>query len=227
MDCSCHLEHVDKFCLDIVPIFNTLDNHEKMEITKIITSKEYEKGQMIYMAGDREEKLFVIHKGKVKISRLSYSGKEQVIRLLGPGDFMGELSLFRNTTMTANAEVLEKTSLCIIDGDKLKGLMVKYPTIALKVLEELTTRLEKAENLIEHLGIHDVETRIVEMILDMADGDEEVVLKMSKKDLASHIGMSQETLSRKLSSFQELGLIKLIGHRRIMIIDEEGLRAII
>ncbi|NLJ98854.1 MAG: Crp/Fnr family transcriptional regulator [Tissierellia bacterium] len=227
MDCSCHSNKKDRLCIEIVPIFNTLDYHEMTEIAKIITSREYEKGEMIYMAGDKEEKLFVIHKGKVKITRLSDSGKEQVIRLLGPGDFMGELSLFANSTMTDNAEVLEKTSLCIIDGDKLKGLMVKYPTIALKVLEELSARLEKAESLIEHLGIHDVETRIVKMILDMADDKREVVLKMSKRDLASHIGMSQETLSRKLSYFQELGLIKLVGHRRIIILDEDSLRAII
>lgn len=227
MDCSCHSKSVDRLCMDIVPIFNSLNYHEKMEIANIISSREYQKGEMIYMTGDREEKLFVIHKGKVKITRLSHLGKEQVIRLVGPGDFMGELSLFGSSTMTDNAEVLEKTSLCIIDGDKLKELMVKYPSIALKVLEELSSRLEKAENLIEHLGIHDVETRIVEMILEMADGEKEIVLKMSKRDLASHIGMSQETLSRKLSYFQELGLIKLIGHRRIILLDEEGLRAII
>ena len=49
---------------------------------------------------------------------------------------------------------------------------------------------------------------------------------MSKKDLASHIGMSQETLSRKLSAFQEAGLIQLIGHKRIILLDKEGLKEI-
>ena len=105
--------------------------------------------------------------------------------------------------------------------------MAKYPTIAFKVLEELSSRLERAENLIEHLGVHDVETRIVEMLLDLANDEGEVVLNMSKRDLASHIGMSQETLSRKLSYFQDMGWIKLIGHRRIVILDEGNLRSLI
>ncbi len=83
--------------------------------------------------------------------------------------------------------------------------MVKYPTIALKVLEELSSRLGKAESLIESLGIHDVETRIVKTILDLANDKGEVVLRMSKGNLASHIGMSQETLSRKLSYFKYRG----------------------
>lgn len=227
MDCSCQHSKKGKTCIEIVPIFNTLTYDEMMEIAKITVAKKYSKGEMVYMAGDKGEKLFVIHKGKVKITRFSESGKEQVIRVLGSGDFMGELSLFVHNILTDNAEVLEDTTVCIIDGEKLKGLMVKYPTIALKVLEEVSTRLDKAENLIEHLGIHDVETRIIKTILSLADSKGEVILKMSKRDLASQMGMSQETLSRKLSNFQDEGWIKLIGHRRIIILDEDNLRNLI
>lgn len=227
MSCSCGHDRTEKTCIEIVPIFNTLTYDEMMEVARITVARSYKKGEMVYMAGDRGEKLFVIHKGKVKISRLSHTGKEQVIRILGPGDFMGELSLFVHGPLTDNAEVLEDTTVCIIDGEKLKNLMAKYPTIAFKVLEELSSRLERAENLIEHLGVHDVETRIVEMLLDLANDEGEVVLNMSKGDLASHIGMSQETLSRKLSYFQDMGWIKQIGHRKIVILDEENLRSLI
>lgn len=225
MDCNCGSNKREKTCIEIVPIFSNLTYDEMIEIAGITNSREYRKGEMIYMAGDKGEKLFVIHKGKVKITRFSESGKEQVIRVLGPGDFMGELSLFVHEPLTDNAEALENTTVCVIDGDKLKELMGKYPSIALKVLEELSTRLGKAENLIEHLGIHDVETRIIETLLSLADEKGEVILKMSKGDLASHIGMSQETLSRKLSYFQDMGWIKLVGHRKIIILDEEGLKS--
>lgn len=223
MDCGCQKGKKDRTCIEMVPIFNALTYDEMMEVAMITNSREYEKGEMIYTAGDKGERLFVIHKGKVKITRFSDLGKEQVIRILGPGDFMGELSLFVPTPLTDNGEALENTTVCVIDGEKLKGLMVKYPTIALKVLEELSTRLGKAENLIESLGIHDVETRIAKTILDLANDKGEVALRMSKGNLASHIGMSQETLSRKLSYFQDMGWIKLIGHRRIIVLDEESL----
>jgi CRP/FNR family transcriptional regulator len=227
MDCGCGKNTEDRTCIELVPIFNALNYDEMIEIAMITNSKEYEKGEMIYTVGDKGERLFVIHKGKVKITRFSDLGKEQIIRVLEPGDFMGELSLFVPTPLTDNAEALEKTTVCIIDGEKLKGLMVKYPTIALKVLEELSSRLGKAESLIESLGIHDVETRIVKTILDLANDKGEVVLRMSKGNLASHIGMSQETLSRKLSYFQDRGWIKQVGHRRIIILDEDSLKALI
>jgi len=64
-------------------------------------------------------------------------------------------------------------------------------------------------------------------LIYMAGDKGEVVLNMSKGDLASHIGMSQKTLSRKLSYFQDMGWIKQIRHRRIVILDEENLRSLI
>lgn len=224
MTCSCEGNGRRKSCIEMVPIFSTLTYDEMMEVARITVARSYKKGELIYMAGDKGERLFVIHKGQVKISRLTPAGKEQVIRILGPGEFMGELSLFVQKPQTDNAEALEDTTICVIDGEKLKNLMGKYPSIAFKVLEELSSRLDKAEKLIQHLGSHDVETRIVETLLELADDKGEVLLNISKKDLASHMGMSQETLSRKLTYFQEMGWIKQIGHRRIIILDEEALK---
>lgn len=207
----------------MVPIFSTLNYDEMMEVASITTSRDYKKGEMIYIAGEKKKTLYVIHKGKVKLTRISPSGKEQIISILGPGDFMGELSLFNDEPITNNAEALEDTTVCIIDGDKLKEIMAKYPAIAFKVLEELSRRLKRAENLIENLGVNDVETRIVQTLLDLADENGVINLDISKKDLAAYMGMSQETLSRKLSYFQDKGLIKQIGHRRIEILDKESL----
>lgn len=227
MDCYCQGSKKGKLCIESVPIFSSLTRDEMLEIASIKRSKIYKKGEMIYIAGDEGEKLLVVHKGKVKITRFSQSGKEQVIRILNPGDFMGELSLFVKSPRLDNAEALEDTVICIIDGKELKKLMNKYPSITFKILEELSKRLGKAENLIEHLGVHNVETRIIETILDLANENNEVILDISKGDFASYIGMSQETLSRKLSYFQDKGWIKLVGHRKIVILEEGELRKLI
>ena len=139
---------------------------------------------------------------------------------------MGELSLFSSATMTDNGEALEDTTMCIIGGSDFKKLMKKYPDISFKIMEELSKRLEKAENLIENISLHSVEKRLAQTLLGMANNRDEINLKMSKRDLASHIGMSQETLSRKLSAFQELGIIRLVGHRGIIILNKNALEEI-
>lgn len=226
MSCGNCGEKHNSNCIELVPIFSNLTNDEMVEIALITTDRTYEKGAMVYTAGDVGEKLYVIHKGRVKISRIAANGKEQVIRVLGPGEFMGELSLFSPLPMTDNAEVLEKSTMCIIEGKRLKGIMGKYPTIAFKVMEELSQRLEKAENLIEDINLNSVETRLAQILIKMADDKNEVLLNMKKGDFASQIGMSQETLSRKLTSFQEKGLIKQIGNRRIVLLDKDRLEEV-
>lgn len=227
MSCSCNCHGRDnRNCIELVPIFSNLTYEEMMEVASITTEKTFKKGEMVYMAGDKGEKLYVIHSGRVKINRFTESGKEQVIRVLGPGEFMGELSLFSSANMTDNAETLEDTTMCIIGGENLKGLMKKYPDIAFKVIEEISERLEKAENLIESISLSSVEKRLSQTLLNMAKDGSEINLEMSKGDLASQIGMSQETLSRKLSAFQELGIIRQIGHRRIIILNKNALEEI-
>jgi CRP/FNR family transcriptional regulator len=137
---------------------------------------------------------------------------------------MGELTLLSNTPLTDNAEVLEKSLMCMIDGQKLKTLMNKYPSIAFKVMEVLSKRLEQAESLIEKINLNTVEQRLAIALIDLVNPKYEINLKMTKGDFASSIGMSQETLSRKLAAFQEEGLIELIGQRKIIIKDIDALK---
>lgn len=213
-------------CIENVPIFASLSCAEMAEIASITSAQTLEKGEMVYMAGDRGGKLYVLHTGRVKISRLNMSGKEQVIRVIGPGEFMGELSLFGSMPLTDNAEVIETSTMCVIDGESLKALMAKYTSIAFKVMDELSRRLEKVETLLEAISLNSVEQRLAQALLTLSGEKNDVNLRMTKGDFASQLGMSQETLSRKLTAFQDDGLIALKGHKRIIILNRAGLEEI-
>lgn len=221
-----HEGHDVPSCVEIVPIFSNLTPEELDEIIDISDHKKYQRGDTVYQAGDKNHKLYVIYEGQVKIYRLSEEGKVQVIRILGPGEFMGELSLFSSLPTTDYAEALETTTICIIDGKSLKERVSKYPSISFKIMEELSKRLEVIESLVENINLHTVEWRIAQVLLKMANEVNEVELNTTKGNLASQIGMSQETLSRKLTLFQEKKLIKQIGHRKIIILNRKGLEDI-
>jgi CRP/FNR family transcriptional regulator len=199
---------------------------EMVEVSLTTTQREYKKGETIYSEGEPSENLYVINNGKVKISKLSEEGKEQIIRILYDGDFMGELSLFTQSPYMNNAEALETTLVCIVNGKKINELIEKYPSVSLKIMKELSSRLEETERLIESIGLGSVEQRVAEVLLKMSDDNNTVNLSISKRDLAAHIGMSQETLSRKLSNFQEEGWIKQEGQRKIKIINRMSLEDI-
>lgn len=222
------------YCISQVPIFCHLNSEEMAAVDKVTMSRMYHKGEMIFLSGEPLDNLFIINKGTVKISRITETGKEQILRILKPGEFFGELSLFGQTSLTNNAEALEHTEICYINKTDIEKLILLLPNIALKILAEFTNRLEMAETLIEQLGLHDVEQRVAGILLQLAAKEErikdkplEISLSMSKRDLASLIGTTQETLSRKLSFFQENGWIELKGHRHIMILDEDSLRQIV
>ncbi len=225
MQC-CHQHESHASCMEHVPIFASLSQEEKMEIVEIASSRSFEKGETIYRAGDEGGTLFVLYTGRAKLFRLNANGKEQVLRLVEPGEFIGELSLFSSLPLTDNAQALEATTMCVLQGQRLKGLMAKYPSIAFKVMDELSRRLEKAENRIEDISLSSVTKRVAGAMLELSKGKEEFLLPMTKGDLASQLGMTQETLSRKLAALQEEGLILLKGHRKVIIKNKSELEAV-
>ncbi len=213
-------------CVEIVPIFATLSRQELDEVGSITYDRSYAKGEAVYRAGDRRGVLYIVHTGRVRVYRLSPDGQEQVIRMVGPGQFIGELSLFSSLATADYADAAEASVLCMIDGARLKSLMGEYPSIALKVMEELSRRLEDAESLIEGINLRTVEQRLAGFLLAEAGSSRAFDLSLSKGDLASRLGMKAETLSRTLASFQERNLIRLSGQRGVAILDGGALEDI-
>ena len=135
-----HEEH--STCVSRVPIFNHLENDQMDEITKAIQSDTYKKGEIIYRAGEESDSLYIVKSGRVKIYRLSESGKEQLVRFLSAGDFTGELALFSDSVHESFAEAVENTEVCLIRRRDLHTFLMKYPSISLKILTEFSNRLE-------------------------------------------------------------------------------------
>ncbi|WP_042357376.1 Crp/Fnr family transcriptional regulator [Bacillus rubiinfantis] len=223
---GCYHHHHDKMCVSLVPIFNHLEVEQMSEIMKVVQSVSYKKGEILYHAGDHSDSLYIVSKGKIRIYRLSESGKEQLVRILNPGDFTGELALFQEALHESYAEAMTETQVCMINRTDLQELLLKYPTISLKILTEFSNRLDEAEKQTTRFATEKVDTRIALFLAETLEanaGANELELPMSKKDLASYLGTTPETISRKLTEFEQQGLIKQKPHRRIEILDLDGL----
>lgn len=213
-------------CIARVPIFKELSATEMAEIAAITRHQSYAKGERIYQVGERLESLFVVHSGSVKIYRTTYDGKEQVIRTVSQNGFFGELSLFSHQEAVDSADALQECMMCILEGEAIKTLMKRFPSIAFKVLEEVSRRLEKSERSLEQANLYSAEQRLAHYLLEITGGSDYGLLAMSKGDVASHLGMSAETLSRKLKLFQEQNFITLEGQRKIIITARKALEEV-
>lgn len=227
-NCGHHTEEtlgMQKLCVSIVPIFNHLDVSEMNEIVKTTHSVTHPRGDTIYHAGDRSDGLYIVHKGRVKIYRLSDNGKEQLVRILKPGDFTGELSLFSESVHDAYAEAMETVELCVMGRDDFQQFLLKYPAISLKVLTEFSTRLAKTEKQAASIAMESTDTRIAMYLADQVEENKSrtFTLPMSRKDLASHLGTTPETISRKLAEFEDAGWIVQKSQREIEVVDLDAL----
>lgn len=216
-----NVKEMQQLCVSLVPIFNHLRNEEMQEIVKATRSSKYVRGEEIYGFGDTSAHLFIVHRGRVKIFRLSESGKEQLIRVLEPGDFMGELALFSGSPFDHYAVAMENTELCIMRRSDLEAFLKKYPAISLKIMEEFSRRLERTEKLVSSLAYEDTEKRIAAYLVELAknQASPSITLPMTKKDIASYLGTTPETVSRKLAEFQENGWIQQTGQRKMRVLN--------
>lgn len=216
---------VKALCVSLVPIFNHLPPDDLANIAEFAMSRTVERGEFIHRAGEHSSQLCIIHKGRVKVYRLSESGKEQLVRILTPGDFTGELAIFSDSRHETYAQALEKVDICTIRGSDLQALFQKHPAISLHVLAELANRLGKSEQQSASIATDPVETRIGLYLADLVEqcGSVDVTLPMARKDLASFLGTTPESISRRFTEFEASGWIQQSGQRRIRILDLDAL----
>jgi CRP/FNR family transcriptional regulator, anaerobic regulatory protein len=223
-----------KYCAKKVYIFSILQENELSEVIKLISRRKYKKGQILFFEGDVSDKLFIINKGKVKIYKNTKEGKEQILYVLTEGDFIGDLSLLKKGLFDFNAEALEDVSVCILTKDDFDGIIRKNPDITFKMLEYVHDRLVSVENLVQTLSTKDVESRLASLLVNSIkefgnETDNGTVLEMplSREEMANYIGITRETISRKLTSLQDEGIVELVGNKKIIIKDIETLRNMI
>lgn len=223
MECQ---HHSHKSCVSLVPIFNHLEPEQMDEIMSAARSISINKGKLVYQAGEQSDSLYIVNNGKIKIYRLSESGKEQLLRILAPGEFTGEHALFNEGVHENFAEAMVDTQICYIKRSDLQTLLLKYPSISLKILSEFSKRLEQSEKQTVRFATEKVETRLALFLAECLDSGvqkTEITLPMSKKDLASYLGTTPETISRKLADLEMSGLIKQKSNKKIEILDLDEL----
>lgn len=193
------------------------------QVSKIITPQYYAKQEFILFAGNYEKKLFILREGKAKVSYISKCGREQIIRFIEPGDFFGDETLFKDEPLPYTIEAVEATRICALDGDELKRIVEKNPSTLFKIIEQLITRADDLEERLCQITQMEVEQRLADFIFKQSCVDG--CVSVHRRDLASLLGTTRETLSRKLSLFQKKGYIYVDG-KNIKIVNPSALRLI-
>jgi len=117
--------------------------------------RDVEAGRAVFREGEEGDQMFIIQAGRVKVVR-AIGGREQILAVLGKGDFFGEMALLTKTHRTATVTALEPVRLLAFDRDGFLNMINKNPKIALNVIDKLCRRLQNANLHIQHLARKDL-----------------------------------------------------------------------
>ena len=211
------LEHGSLKFLDL------LSDDVKAALESVERRLTYEDGQMIYSAGDDDQRLMIVRSGAVKMGRISPEGLETILAVFGEGHFIGLMSVMVGRKREQNAVAVGKTVIGYIQHSEFNALMDVYPEIARAALPATLSRLKAALNMVDDLRRLPLAAYTAVFLHSMLESTEVPgVIPWSQSDLAVAVGASRVSIGKALKQLEADGLI-VLKYRAIEVPDAQAL----
>ena len=215
----------------IVRQFSSLKALNKEELLKMAeckTSYIIKKGEPIFEEGETTNGIFCIKDGVCKLTKLSANGKDQIVKLVKPGELLGQRSLISEEPTNLSAVALEDMEVCFIPKKEIMEFFNENNQFSMNVMKTICGDLKDADDHMVSLAQKSVKERLAETLLHLEDTfgkneDGTLHIQLSREELAGMIGTATESCIRLLSEFNKTGLIELIG-KKIAIVDRNKLK---
>jgi len=206
-------------------LFSYLSPRDLHQLASIASLDTRRKGESIFAEGDPADALWVLLKGQVKIFKLGPDGREQVLRIVRPGESFAEAAALSRGAFPAHAEATARSTTARFPADDFLRLLEASPQLATNMIVALSQLLRGFAALVDALALREVPARLAKYLLDasLRARSDTVVLDVRKTVLAARLGTVSETLSRSLRRLQDRGLIAVDGPR-IDLLDPPGLQ---
>lgn len=212
-----------------ISVFNDLDDETYAAVRAAMTTANARRGEILFREGTPGDRFWVILSGKIKLGHTAADGRESLIAVLGPGEILGELSVYDPGVRTATATVLAPTSMLELEHNRFVQLLEEHPSLGRQLLASLAERLRKTNAALADLVFSDVPGRVAKALLDLAARFGRPVAQgirvphdLTQEELAQLVGASRETVNKSLAEFSSRGWIKLDG-RAVVLLDLQRL----
>lgn len=200
-----------------------LNKEELLRMAECKTSYTIKKGDPIFEEGDTLKGVFCIKDGVCKLSKLSSNGKDQIVKLVKPGELLGQRSMISDDTTNLSAIALEDMEVCFIPKAEILGFFDQNNQFSMNVMKTICGDLKEADDHTVSMAQKTVKERLAETLIYLhdtfgTDKDGSLHIQLSREELAGMIGTATESCIRLLSEYNKLGYIELIG-KKILIKD--------
>lgn len=209
-----------------------LTEEERDSLARAGRTIKLKRGEMLFAAGDEDHACATLKTGAMKVSSVDREGEERILALIHPSGFVGELfQPFAHHDVVA----LTDSELCVFARKEMEAALERHPALAQAMLRRSQDDLHSARELLELTGKQDAATRLAGLLLAMAraasdascHGARSFDLPLTRGEMAQMLGLTIETVSRRMSKFEKDGLLAKKGARGIELVDPARLEALV
>lgn len=214
-------------------VFSNISSHQEFsQLTQLMNFCRYQKGELIFRETTAASGIYIVCEGQVKVVQRSQTNvKRQLLKLIGPGELLGECTLLDGQGMyTSNARTITESKLAFIEKSDFLNFIQNKHQIALNLIEKISRELKAFQSKLIETSYQNIEARLARLLLLMADkfgakrdSGTSLDLELSRSELAQMAGVTTETVIRTLSKLKDEDLITVDGPH-IFIKDREGLK---
>lgn len=211
--------------LGSLPLFKHMQDSERERLAAGCRLGRFERGQLVFRAGEPCEGFHVVVLGQVKLFALSPQGSEKIIELCGPGYSFAEAVMFLNAPYIVSAQTLSESLLLTVGKQAVLSEVERNPDFALRMLAGLAQRLHGLVKDVQAYTLHSGVQRVISYLLSESQPSSEglgkpavVSLAVSKASVASRLSVTPEYFSRVLHELESAGLIS-VQRRDIHLLD--------
>ena len=212
-----------------VPTFETLGEHDLLEVAKVAVPRSFGAHEVIFREGDASDTCYVVRTGTVRALRGHPDGRSITLAQFGPGDIFGELAMFNDERRSASVEAVEATEVIGILGTDMRRLMRAHPDIAVKLVISLGRKLRETNERLARQSFQTVQSRVAVVLRDLVTqaqaggaGETSVLVTATQAEIAQLAGSSRESASRFLATLERASVITQ-GRGRIVVHDPAAL----
>jgi CRP-like cAMP-binding protein len=222
-----------KDILKKIYLFSGLMDSDLEALAQVAISRDFPRDTTIFWEGKEALGFYILLSGQVKLVKSSWEGKEYILRLVAPGETMGEAAVLAESTYPVTGQTLEDCRTLFFPKVDFLNLLTASPRLARNMLATMSHLLYHLTRQLEDLSLKEVSARLAQYLLTRCEETHGRVeaglsfdLPVTKTHLAAYLGTISETLSRTLARFKALGVIQ-VDKSRITIAEPELLNKIV
>lgn len=211
-------------CISHLSLFRNLTPIQSGRIIKHVTRRGFNKGEVFLNQGDIISQFVIVSRGQFKALSINEDGRAKVMQYLKTGDFFGQDSLFKEKEIAYSIEAMSEGALCMIDSKTMYELIHNEPDLALSILDELNNRVNQLEMELTTVHAENLEVRLMNLLIQLShdygvkvEHGIKLNCPLSQDEMAMRLGVSRESVNRKLKQLEKDDRIKIHSRREIII----------